>query len=123
MSSSPRTRRPDLLRRRLLTAAAAAVALPRVARAQATRTWGGGGGRTVRPAPPAKRIYAAGPPASILVFAVAPDALIGWTTPFRPAERPFIPPRYADLPVLGRLTGRGNTANVEAVLGAKPDVI
>ncbi|MGQ0752100.1 MAG: iron ABC transporter substrate-binding protein [Betaproteobacteria bacterium] len=69
------------------------------------------------------RIYAAGPPASILVFAVAPDKLIGWTSAFRAAERPFVPQRYADLPTLGRLTGRGNTANVEVVIGAKPDLI
>jgi iron complex transport system substrate-binding protein len=34
-----------------------------------------------------------------------------------------VPARYADLPTLGRLTGRGNTANVETVLAAKPDVI
>jgi iron complex transport system substrate-binding protein len=69
------------------------------------------------------RVYAAGPPASVLVYALAPDKLIGWTSAFRPAERPYIPDRYADLPTLGRLTGRGNTANVEVVLAAKPDVI
>jgi iron complex transport system substrate-binding protein len=70
-----------------------------------------------------QRIYAAGPPASILVFAVAPDQLIGWTAAWREAERPFIAKKYSDLPTLGRLTGRGNTANVEVVLRAKPDVI
>ena len=31
--------------------------------------------------------------------------------------------KYLDLPTLGRLTGRGNTANVEVLLGARPDVI
>jgi iron complex transport system substrate-binding protein len=70
-----------------------------------------------------ERIYAAGPPASILVFAIAPDRLIGWTTAWRENEKPFISKKYADLPTLGRLTGRGNTANVEVVLQAKPDVI
>lgn len=70
-----------------------------------------------------ERIYAAGPPASILVFAVAPDKLIGWTSAWREAERAFIARRYADLPTLGRLTGRGTTANVEVVLQAKPDFI
>ena len=52
---------------------------------------------------PAKveRVYAAGPPASILVFALAPEKLLGWTTPFRPDERPFVPAKYADLPMLG----------------------
>ena len=69
------------------------------------------------------RVYAAGPPASILVFAIAPDKLIGWTSTWREAERPFIAKQYADLPTLGRLTGRGNTANVEVILQARPDLI
>jgi iron complex transport system substrate-binding protein len=34
-----------------------------------------------------------------------------------------MPARYADLPVLGRLTGKGNTANIESVLAMKPDLI
>ncbi len=38
-------------------------------------------------------------------------------------EAAFLPQRYAELPSLGRLTGRGNTANVEVVLTAKPDLI
>ena len=82
-----------------------------------------GAGRRV--ALPAKidRIYAAGPPASVLAFAVAPDRLMGWTSPFREAERPFVAPRYANLPAYGRLTGRGNTANVEIVVKARPDLI
>ena len=33
-----------------------------------------------------------------------------------------MPARYAQLPTLGRLTGRGNTANVEVVLAA-PDLL
>ena len=70
-----------------------------------------------------ERIYAAGPPASVLVFAVAPDKLMGWTSPFRETERPFVAPRYANLPAYGRLTGRGNTANVEIVVKARPDLI
>ena len=69
------------------------------------------------------RVYAAGPPASILLFALAPDTLVGWTSAFRANERPFVPERYADLPVLGRLTGRGNTANPETVLAARPDIV
>lgn len=98
-----------------------AVAMP--AAAQDRRTFTDSAGRQVQVPVRVERVYAAGPPASVLVFAVAPDKLIGWTSPFRAAERPFIPERYAALPALGRLTGRGNTANVETVLAAKPDVI
>jgi iron complex transport system substrate-binding protein len=70
-----------------------------------------------------ERVLAAGPPASILLYALAPSALIGWTRPLSAEERVFIPAPYASLPTLGRLTGRGNTANVEAVLAARPDLI
>ncbi|MFM7460621.1 MAG: ABC transporter substrate-binding protein [Burkholderiales bacterium] len=70
-----------------------------------------------------ERVYAAGPPASVLVMAIAPEKLIGWTRAMRPDEAPFLPPQLVELPELGRLTGRGNTANVEVVLKAKPDII
>jgi iron complex transport system substrate-binding protein len=116
-------------RRRFLkfatAAAAAAAALPDIpdAPAQGTRTLTDSADRKVAIPRRVERIYAAGPPASILVFAIAPDKLIGWTSAWREAERQFIPSKYADLPSIGRLTGRGNTANVEVVLKAKPDLI
>jgi iron complex transport system substrate-binding protein len=110
-------------RRRLLAAAAATALAPPLALAQARQSLTDGAGRKVEVPARVERIYAAGPPASILVFALAPDKLIGWTSAWREAERPFIATKYADLPTLGRLTGRGNTANVEVVMQAKPDVI
>lgn len=115
--------RIDRTRRRIVAASAAACAT-RLAGAQPrSREIVDATGRTIVLPERVQRILAAGPPASVLAFAVAPDKLIGWTTSFRAAERPFVPQRYADLPTLGRLTGRGNTANVEVVLAAKPDVI
>ncbi len=112
-------------RRRFLKFAVATAAAPDIpgVLAQGARSIIDGAGRKVVIPQRVERIYAAGPPASILVFAIAPDKLIGWTTAWREAERPFIAKRYADLPTLGRLTGRGNTANVEVVLQAKPDFI
>jgi iron complex transport system substrate-binding protein len=80
-------------------------------------------GREIRPPAKVERVYAAGPPASLLVFAIAPDKLTGWTRAMRPNEAQFFAERYAQLPELGRLTGRGNTANVEVVLKAKTDLI
>jgi len=94
------------MRRRLCGAGALLAGLPRIALA-ARRTVTDSAGRKVAIPERVDRVFAAGPPASILLFALAPDTLVGWTTPFRPAERPFVPERYADLPVLGRLTGRG----------------
>ncbi|MGB8435782.1 MAG: iron ABC transporter substrate-binding protein [Burkholderiales bacterium] len=80
-------------------------------------------GRRVAVPAQVERIYAAGPPASVVVFAASPEKLLGWTRAIRPAEAAFLPPRYAALPELGRLTGRGNTANVETILALRPDVI
>lgn len=91
--------------------------------ARAARDFVDDAGRRVPLPDKVERVYAAGPPASVLVFALAPDKLLGWTRAFRPDEKAWVPPRYADLPELGRLTGRGSTANVEVVLGAKPDLI
>jgi iron complex transport system substrate-binding protein len=82
-----------------------------------------GAGRQVKIPQRIERVFAAGSPAAITVFTLAPDKLLGWTGPLRDEEKAFMPKRYADLPVLGRLTGRANTANVETVLAAKPDVI
>ena len=70
-----------------------------------------------------ERVFAAGPPASILLYILAPDRMTGWPNPPTAEERPFIAERYRDLPALGRLTGRGGTANLEVVLKAKPDLI
>ena len=110
-------------RRRFLAGLALAALGPVAARAQSSRQIVDGAGRKVAIPARVERVYAAGPPASVLAFAVAPDKLIGWTSHFRDYERPFVAPKYADLPALGRLTGRGNTANVEVVIAARPDLV
>jgi iron complex transport system substrate-binding protein len=70
-----------------------------------------------------ERVMAAGPPATVVLYVLAPEKMIGWTAAPRPNEKPFLLPAVRDLPELGRLTGRGDTANVEVVLKAKPDII
>ena len=80
-------------------------------------------GRKVEVPDRIQRVFAAGPPASILIYMLAPEKLTGWPDPPRAEERPFIAAPYRDLPALGRLTGRGGTANLEVVLKARPDLI
>jgi len=82
-----------------------------------------GAGRSVTVPAKVERVYAAGPPASMLVFAIAPDKLVGWTRAFRPNEAAFVAPKYGALPELGRLTGRGSTANVEVLLRARVELV
>jgi iron complex transport system substrate-binding protein len=80
-------------------------------------------GRTVEIPDKIEKVFAAGPPASILLYMLAPEKMTGWPDPPRLEERPFIAGSYRDLPALGRLTGRGGTANLEVVLRVAPDLI
>jgi iron complex transport system substrate-binding protein len=82
-----------------------------------------GAGRQIKVPARIDRVFAAGSPAAIALFTLAPEKLLGWTGPLREDEKSFMPARYAELPMLGRLTGRANTANVETVLAARPDLI
>jgi iron complex transport system substrate-binding protein len=89
----------------------------------AARTVTDSAGRKVEVPDRIEKVFAAGPPASILLYMLAPEKMIGWPDPPRAEERPFIAAPYRDLPALGRLTGRGGTANLELVLKVKPDLI
>ncbi|WP_201829231.1 iron ABC transporter substrate-binding protein [Microvirga zambiensis] len=80
-------------------------------------------GRSVPLPAAADRVFTAGPPASVAVYMVAPEKLVGWVRAPSVAEKAYLAKPYASLPEHGRLTGRGNTANLEVVLAAKPDLI
>src|SRR6202007_2075731 len=71
----------------------------------------------------ATRVSPAGPPAAILLYTLAPDLLIGWPRANRPEECEYMLPDVCTRPEGGRITGRGNTANLEVVLALKPDLI
>jgi iron complex transport system substrate-binding protein len=80
-------------------------------------------GRTVTIPDRVERIMAAGPNAAVILYVLAPQKMIGWPSAPRPNEREFILAAARDLPEFGRLTGRGDTANVEIVIKAKPDLV
>jgi iron complex transport system substrate-binding protein len=80
-------------------------------------------GRTVEIPETVSRVFAAGPPASTLLYVVAPQDMIGWVRAPRDAEKPYLLPAVRELPELGRLTGRGDTLNLERLLAAKPDLV
>lgn len=69
------------------------------------------------------RIFVAGPPASVLVYALAPEAMVGWTRVPTPAEKEFLVAAVRDLPETGRLTGRGDTVSLERLVAAKPELV
>jgi iron complex transport system substrate-binding protein len=80
-------------------------------------------GHAVRLPEAVERVMAAGPNAAVLLYVLAPEKMVGWPSAPRPAEREFISAVGQKLPELGRLTGRGDTANVEVVLKAQPQVV
>lgn len=80
-------------------------------------------GRQVTIPDKVERVFAAGPPASTLLYVLKPEAMIGWTRPPRAADKPFLLPAVRELPELGRLTGRGDTVNLEVLVAARPDLI
>ena len=69
------------------------------------------------------RVFVAGPPASVLVYVLAPDTMVGWIRLPTPAEKEFLVAPARDLPETGRLTGRGDTVSLERLVAAKPDLV
>ena len=111
------------MRRRSLLGLGALAALIWPSWRVAARPFTDSAGRQVDIPGPVRRVFPAGPPASVTLFTVAPEKMLGWTRSPSEAARPFIPKRYAALPEIGRLTGRGNTVNLENVVKLAPDLV
>jgi iron complex transport system substrate-binding protein len=99
---------------------AAALAAPRIARAATVKD---ATGRELQIPAKVERVFPAGPPAAILLYTLAPDLLLGWPRANRAEECAYMLPDICKRPEVGRITGRGNTANLESVLALKPDLI
>ncbi len=69
------------------------------------------------------RVLAAGSPAAVFVYTLAPEMLVGWPRSPLPEAGRFLPAEFMALPELGRLNSRGGSANLEVVLRAEPDLI
>ncbi len=109
-----------LTRREFLAFSSAAVLAPRLAHAAGVTD---ATGRTLSIPDKVTRVFPAGPPAAILLYTLAPDLLLGWPRANRAEECAYMLPDICQRPTVGRLTGRGNTANLEVVLKLKPDLI
>lgn len=70
-----------------------------------------------------RRVFAAGPPAAVLVYCLAPEKLMGWPWVLPPEARGFLVPEARNLATLGRLTGRGGTVPLERLIALRPDLI
>jgi len=107
-------------RRNFVAGASAALLSPRLAHG-ATVT--DATGRALAVPEKVVRVFPAGPPAAILLYTLAPDLLLGWPRANRPEECAYMLPDICTRPEVGRITGRGNTANLESVIALRPDLI
>jgi len=69
------------------------------------------------------RVLSAGPPASILIYALAPEALLGWVPAPSAEAKAFLLPAARDLPASPRLTSRGEATDIAAIAALKADLI
>lgn len=69
------------------------------------------------------RVAVSGTLAEMMVFAVAPDRLVGISNTFSDDEKEYIGEAYHNLPVLGKLYGSQGTMNLESLLATNPDII
>ncbi len=108
---------------RFAFAAIAALIMALPAQAQNTRTITDSAGRVVQLPDRVETVFAAGPPAAILLYVMAPDRMLGWPRANRAETREFLAAPYADLPELGTLTGQGGEAGLERVVALEPSLI
>jgi iron complex transport system substrate-binding protein len=110
------------MRRRHALALLGSSVLARPARAE-TRTIVDSARRTVTLPAKVDTVFVAGPPASVLAYVLARDAMVGWIRRPSPGEKEFLAAPARDLPETGRLTGRGDTVSLERLVAAKPDLV
>lgn len=107
-------------RRTILAGLGAAALVPRAALGATVKD---AAGRVIEIPQKVTRVFPAGPPAAIMLYTLAPELLLGWPRANRAEELEFLLPEIGSRPEIGRITGRGNTANLEAVIALKPDLI
>lgn len=88
-----------------------------------TRVFTDSCGREVTVPVNVEKIAISGPLAQIVVFALAPDKLVGIANAWDESAAEFLDTKYYDLPLLGQLYGGKGEMNPETLLAAAPDVV
>ena len=89
----------------------------------ATRVFTDSCGREVTVPVNVEKVAVSGPLAQIVVFAMAPDKLVGIANTWDESAAQFLDTKYYDLPLLGQLYGGKGEMNLETLLAAAPDVV
>lgn len=80
-------------------------------------------GRKVKVPAAINKVYAPSPYGTYIMYAIAPDKLAGLIFPVKEEDKRYLHESVRNLPVIGGLFGQGQTANVETLLKAGPDVL
>ena len=80
-------------------------------------------GRKVEIPDQVAHVFPAGPPAAALLYAIAPEKMLGWAHAPEGRDRGYIAEPYAKLPQLGALTSRSGEVDAAALRRANPDLI
>jgi iron complex transport system substrate-binding protein len=78
-------------------------------------------GRSVEVPDRIAHVLPAGPPAAVLLAALAPDLMLGWASPVSDSMRALLAPDAGRLPQVPRLTGRDDVT--DKIRALKPDLI
>ena len=70
-----------------------------------------------------RRIAVSGPLAQMVVFAIAPDRMVGVANAWDESAKAYFDAKYLELPLLGQLYGGKGELNLETLLAAAPDVV
>lgn len=89
----------------------------------ATRVFTDSCGREVTVPANVEKVAVSGPLAQIVVFAMAPDKLVGIANAWDESAAQFLDTKYYDLPLLGQFYGGKGEMNLETLLAAAPDVV
>lgn len=79
--------------------------------------------RTVEVPGKINKIIPAGPPAQVLLYALAPEKLAGLVETFRAQGEAFVPEAYRKLAVIPRLSRSPNQADIQLLRGLGADLI
>ncbi len=71
-----------------------------------------------------KTVLSVGPVADLFLLSMVPQKLLGFASlHLTPKQKTFLPDSVRNLPITGRLMGRGTTASLESIIALKPDII
>jgi iron complex transport system substrate-binding protein len=69
------------------------------------------------------RVMTVSPPADVLVFVLAPEKLVGWSTPLTRAQRAYLPAKFARIPSVLGAASPNPAETAQAVARLRPDLV